>query len=157
MNDGSSVLVIDIVSEWREVIQESSQGVHYMNSASICNMEGLQNFLMQLQASPVEALQRCLFRDRLNKQISGIIIDNLSYLAHDLSSYSVLIKILKQLRQTYGCWILTIGYGLEYYDGIENSTSTPNRTGALTKLPTSYTNEMDLIILRETSDQARIV
>ncbi|CAR26335.1 hypothetical protein ZYGR_0H01440 [Zygosaccharomyces rouxii] len=157
VNDGSSILVIDIISEWKKIIQENSQGVHYMNSTSICNMEGLQNFLMQLQASPLEALQRCLIKDRLDKQISGIIIDNLSYLAHDLSSYSALIKILKQLRRTFGCWILTIGYGLEYYDGVENSTSTPNRTGALTKLPASYINEMDVIILRETADRGRTV
>lgn len=157
IKDDSSVLIIDPISEWKKVAQKTPNGVHYMNSTSICNMDGLQSFLMQLQTSPLDALRRCHIQDRPDKQISGIVIDNLSYLAHDMSSYNALIKILKQLRRTFGCWIFTIGYGLEYYDGIENSTSTPNWKGVLTKLPASYTNEMDLIILRETNYSGRIV
>lgn len=157
INEGSSILVIDVVSEWRDVIREAHVDVHYMNSTSILTMEGLQNFLTQLNTSPEEALKRCYLRDRLDKQIGGIIIDNLSYFTHDMTSYAALLKILKQLRQSFGCWVLTISYGLEYYNGVENSTATSNRGGALTRLPASYTSEMDAVILRETAQFGRLV
>lgn len=155
--DESNILVIDIVSEWRHILDEyKDMGVYVMNSTSILNMNGLINYLLQLNESPQEALRRCQRKDTLLKQLGGIIIDNISYLSHDSTSYNMLTKTLKMLRNTFGCWIITISYGLEYYNGVENSTAPLYRSGSLTRLPMNYTNEMDAIIIRDTDSTARL-
>lgn len=152
-----STLVIDVISEWNTLVMDNRLlGAHYMNSTSILNMDGLINFLLQLNECPQEALKRCQRKDILSKQLGGIIIDNISYFTHDTTSYNLLIKVLKMLRNTFGCWIMTIGYGLEYYNGVENSTIHAHKSGLLTRLPMTYTNEMDAIIIRDTESTARL-
>ncbi|EDO15582.1 hypothetical protein Kpol_483p1, partial [Vanderwaltozyma polyspora DSM 70294] len=103
-----------------------------MNSNSILTMDRLINFLIQLNESPIEAFKKCQFVGKSSQQLSGIIIDNISYFTHDNNengiqnaskAYNNLLKILKLLRKNFGCWIMTISYGMEYYDGVENSTS----------------------------------
>lgn len=156
-SEDSSVLVVDIVSEWKNLLKDHQDvGVHVMSSTSILNFEGLISFLLQLIESPSEALKRCQRRDSLSKQLGGIVIDNVSYLAHDPSSYTLLLRTLKMLRNTFGCWIITISYGLEFYNGVENSTASLYKSGPLTRIPISYTNEMDAMIIRDTDSTARL-
>lgn len=152
-----STLVIDVISEWNNLLENNKvMRAHYMNSTSILNMDGLINFLLQLNESPQEALKRCQRKDTLSKQLGGIIIDNITYLTHDTTSYNLLLRVLKMLRNTFGCWIMTISYGLEYYNGVENSTVHAHKSGLLTRLPMTYTNEMDAIIIRDTDSTARL-
>lgn len=152
----SSILVIDIVSEWKSLLRNYDVGVHVMSSTSILNIDGLISFLLQLNESPREALKRCQRRDSLSKQLSGIVIDNVSYIVHDPGSYNLLLRTLKMLRNTFGCWIITISYGLEFYNGVENSTASLYRSGSITRVPISYTNEMDAMIIRDTDSSARL-
>ncbi|QLQ80791.1 hypothetical protein HG537_0E01460 [Torulaspora globosa] len=149
-------LVVDIVSEWETMLYDCNMGFYVMNSTSIHNMEGLVNFLLQLNESPREALMRCRIKDSQSKQLAGIVIDNISYLSHDVNSYNLLIRTLKMLRNTFGCWILTVSYGLEYYNGVENALASPHRAGSLTRVPLGYTNEMDAMIIRDTDSTARL-
>lgn len=152
-----TILLIDVISVWREFLNQSnSNELFVMNSISILSMDGLLNFLLHLSESPQEALKRCHVRDSFDKQLGGIIIDNISYFTHDSTSYSLLIKILKLLRETFGCWVITTSYGLEYYNGVENATSPLYKSGSLTRLPVSYTNEMDAVLIRDTDSQARL-
>lgn len=164
----SSILVIDILSVWRSHLLRleedenfSKVGVFYMNSTAILTMENLINFLLKLNESPAEALMRCQLQGNYSQQLAGIVIDNISYFTHDAStvqnssSYNVFLKVLKMLRKTFGCWIITVSYGIEYYDGVENTTKHLNRAGSLTRLPISYTSEMDAILIRDTESSAR--
>lgn len=155
--DDSTVLVIDIVSEWKTLLQDHRDaGVHIMSSTSVLTFDGLIGFLLQLNESPREALKRCQRRDSTSKQLAGIVIDNVSYLAQDPGSYTLLLRALKMLRNTFGCWIITVSYGLEFYNGVENSTAPLYRSGSLTRVPVSYTNEMDAMIIRDTDSSARL-
>lgn len=155
--DDSTFLVIDIVSEWETMLSDHLDlGFYVMNSTSILNMDGLVNFLLQLNDSPKEALMRCQRKDSEMKQLAGIVIDNVSYLSYDSNSYSVLVKTLKMLRNTFGCWLITTSYGLEYYNGVENAMAPQHRSGSLTRVPVNFTNEMDAIIIRDTDSTARL-
>lgn len=155
-NGNSTILLIDILSAWKEFINSTNDELFVMNSLSIMTMDGLVNFLLHLNESPLYALKRCQKRDSFDKQLSGIIIDNISYFAHDPTSYGLLLKVLKLLRKTFGCWIITISYGLEYYNGVENATSQLYKGGSQTKIPTGYINEMDVVLIRDTDSSARI-
>lgn len=155
--DESSYLIIDIVSEWEKMLDDQQQlPLYVMNSTSILSMDGLVNFLLQLNESPGKALKRCRREDSQTKQLAGIVIDNISYLSQDTNSYNLLIKTLKMLRKTFGCWILTVSYGLEYYNGVENALASTNRSGAPTRVPPSFTNEMDAVIIRDTEAMGRL-
>lgn len=151
----STVLVIDIVSEWETMLCDCN-GFYVMNSTSILNMDGLVNYLLQLNESPRDALMRCRRKDSESKQLAGIVIDNISYLSHDANSYNLLIKTLKMLRKTFGCWILTVSYGLEFYNGVENALASQHRSPSLTRVPPGFTSEMDAIIIRDTDSTARL-
>lgn len=159
------ILVIDIISIWYDTLKDHKikDKFYYMNSNSLLTMDGLICFLVQLNESPKIALTRCHndFRvTEFNESLCGIVIDNLSYLKQiDNKSLNILWKILNMLSKSYGCWIMTTSYGIEYYQGIENSF---NRNNNLKKkliyptlLPASYLSEMDCIILRETGSKGR--
>ncbi|CCD27101.1 Psy3p NDAI_0J02090 [Naumovozyma dairenensis CBS 421] len=186
-NGKNSYLIIDISSTWKQYLielfdRENNQtnfttSINYMNSFSILNMDGLINFLMQLNGSPIDALKRCqqypsTSSDSIDQyQLSGIIIDNLSYISSSSSSststFPLLLKLLKLLRKSFGCWIFTTSYGISYYKGIENSLESSPSSSSIhlqqhsKKLPTyfpeSFINGMDMILLHETELKSRIL
>lgn len=168
-NNHQAILIIDIISVWKSFIQEEKVNgggpVFYMNSSSMLTIDGLINFLLQLNESPKEALKRCMnYQDKyLHCQLAGIVIDNVSYLQwsniNSLTKFNLLFKILNILRSNFGCWIISISYGLEFYNGIENKGSFTSNTSMKlnypTYIPINYLNEMDAIVLRETDFKSR--
>ena len=137
----SFVLVIDAVSCWREFTTSFSheeKSLAYLNSASLLHFDSFVSFLAQLSDSPREALSRCKIGAPLHYQLGGIVIDNISYYTHDGASYDLLFKLLRTLRSRYGCIILTVGYGLEFYNGVELASSSSQSYEIPTRLPMSY-------------------
>ena len=159
----ASYLIIDITSTWKRFLLSSSSAsasLMYMNSTSILSFEGLINYLVQLNDHPTTALQRSLSINneplQLTLPLSGIIIDNLSYLPQDPPQFKILTNILKLLRKSLGCWIMTTSYGLEYNQGIENTIST-SASNSNTYIPLNYTKEMDIVLLHERDLRSRIL
>ncbi|SCV05923.1 LANO_0H18162g1_1 [Lachancea nothofagi CBS 11611] len=157
----SFVLIIDVVSCWDRylsTLNREDKNVTYMNSASLLHFESLINFLVQLNESPKEALSRCQNASTLQYQLAGIVIDNISYYTHDGASYELLFKVLRMLRAKYGCFVMTVGYGLDFYSGVEQQLSSVRQSYDIpTRLPMSYVKNMDCVLLRDTDKDARVV
>lgn len=158
----SSILLVDVLSVWKQYISrfnDVGKCIHYMNTASVVHFDTLINFLLQLNESPSDALARCKGNvQSTSYQLSGIVIDNISYFTHDGASYNLLYKLLKMLRKNYGCFIVTIGYGLEYYEGIELSLGGSTQYLDIpTRLPMSYVKNMDCVLLRDSEESARVL
>lgn len=154
------ILMIDIASCWREFATEYSheeKSVAYMNSASLLHFESLINFLAQLNDNPQEALSRCKQAAPLQFQLASIVIDNISYYTHDNASYELLFKILRMLRSRYGCSVMTVGFGLDFYNGVEQSFATNKSYDIPTRLPMSYVKNMDCVLQRDNASTARVV
>ncbi|SCU88720.1 LADA_0E11716g1_1 [Lachancea dasiensis] len=158
----SFVLIIDVMSCWHELIPSLSvedRSAVYMNSSSLLHFDALVNFLSQLNENPPEALSRCQSPVNMQHQLAGIVIDNISYYTHDSASYDLLFKLLRMLRKKYGCYTVTVGYGLEFYNGVEQQQPLAPSQGydIPTRLPMSYVKNMDCVVLRETDELARTV
>ncbi|SCU94322.1 LAME_0F07008g1_1 [Lachancea meyersii CBS 8951] len=158
----SFVLVMDLISCWNGTLpelQQDEKAVAYLNSPSLLNFDSLINFLVQLNESPQDALSRCQTPVSLQYQLAGIFIDNISYYTHDHASYDLLLKVLRMLRATYGCFIVTVGYGLEFYNGVERALVEPSHLTyeIPTRLPILYVKNMDCILSRDTETDARVV
>lgn len=163
------ILLIDVISCWKQFARSlvnNGQSIAYLSSASLCQFDGLLNFLGQLIDSPDEALKRCIFTDSysyscLQQPLTGIIIDNLSYYQTPVAmrEFSALQKMLKSLRSTFGCWTMTTSYGLEYYNGVEGGTSSLYTSSgtSFTRLPVSYIKDTDLVLMRDTEDTYHLV
>lgn len=173
------VLVIDVISVWRHHVERHPEHYYYLNNSSVLTLDGIIKFLAQLNESPREALRQCRnfnstsdsgSRDsNFNYQLSGIVIDNISYLvqrsknvgnANDTQkSLMLLLRCLNMVSRNFGCWYITISYGLEYYSGIEMSFRTVSTVSGTKSYPTlvpmNFLNEMDAVILRETEYGAR--
>ncbi|SCU77997.1 LAMI_0A03048g1_1 [Lachancea mirantina] len=157
----ASILIVDVVASWRKWLDAHAHvraRAHYLTSPSLARFETLIAFLNQLNETPADALRRCTVQQPLDMQLGAIIIDNISYYVHDSATYEILLKTLRRLRQNYGCIVLTTGYGLEFYDGVENSQRQPNQTlDIATRLPMSYVKNMDCVLVRDTATTARVV
>ena len=148
------VLLIDTASIWQDTALRDPRfrdKVWYLNTAEVLTTEGLVSFLSQLNAYPKRALAKC--HGDTDGRLHGIVIDNVSYLdprAH--GSATVLLKLLRVLQSTYGCWFATVSYGLEFYEGVGKAFSQQTSQSQLypTMFPIGYLNEMDCVVLRET-------
>ncbi|SCU84408.1 LAFA_0D09802g1_1 [Lachancea sp. 'fantastica'] len=160
--DQSFILVIDVISCWKPFLSQlelEDKDVAYLNTASLLHFDSLINFLVQLNESPQDALSRCQKRVSLQYQLAGIVIDNISYYTHDAASYDLLFKVLRLLRARYGCYIVTVGYGLEFYNGVEKGLAdiSAQPCDIPTRLPISYVKNMDCVLLRDTDTIARVI
>ncbi|CEP60442.1 Psy3p LALA0_S01e10990g [Lachancea lanzarotensis] len=160
--DQSFILVIDLISCLKPLLSQlqlDDKDVAYLNSASLVNFDSLINFLVQLNESPQDALSRCRKQVSLQYQLAGIVIDNISYYTHDAASYDLLFKVLRLLRARYGCCIVTVGYGLEFYNGVEKglAETSVQPYEIPTRLPISYVKNMDCVLLRDTETVARVL
>lgn len=156
----TATLIVDIVSGWKEfstTICIDEKQIFYMNSPSLLHFDTLINFLVQLNEDPEEALRRCSSGYSVDLQLATIVLDNISYYTHDNASYDLLFKVLRMLRQNYGCAVVTVGYGLEYYDGVEKYSESRQSFDIPTRLPMSYVKNMDCVLVRDTDSSARVV
>ena len=174
------MLVIDVISVWKRHVQRHPERYYYLNRPIVLTLDGIIKFLAELNESPREALKRCQNfnstsdtdsddNDDFNYQLSGIVIDNISYLMqrsksvgnvnNTQKSLMLLLRCLNMVSRNFGCWYITISYGLEYYSGIEMSFRTVGSVGGANSYPTlvpmNFLNEMDAVILRETEYGAR--
>lgn len=169
-----SVLIIDLISIWRSTIKNlpniQQDKIWYLNSTSIYSFESIFIFLQQLIDSPIKALNRCeISADRkqnglYNRQLCGIIIDNISYLQelsiqkNQYENFEKLIKLLKRIKEIFGSWIISVSYGNDYYNGVEMQLNVGNNiSSSYSKIPRNYMNDIDLIVLRETEGKGRII
>lgn len=154
-----SIMVIDISSIWYRVATVNER-IHYMNTTSLIDFTSFHQFLIQLDQSPIDALLRCNPKADFEIPLNLIIIDNISYYTHDPTvSYDLLFQSLKRLNNTFGCAIITFGFGLDYYNGLENSFNDyrNNHSHVLpTRMDHSYMTSMDLSLINDIDTNARI-
>ncbi|AET38471.1 Psy3p Ecym_2772 [Eremothecium cymbalariae DBVPG len=152
-NDPATVLVIDAISIWSRMLPHKSESqVHYLNNPSILQFSGLVGFLAQLCESPDLALRsRCDIHASLDAPLKTVILDNLSaYYFQENASLETLRKLLETLHATLGCAVVTFGYGIEYYEGVDNTY--PTRPSEIkgpwpTRLDYSYLKAMDSVLV----------
>ena len=158
------VLIIDTASIWQDTVLNDSRfrdRVCYVNCPEVLTSEGLVAFLSQLNTAPRQALARCHPQTRpasLEFRLRGIVIDNVSYLdPRGHGSATVLLRLLRALQTTYGCWFATVSYGLEFYAGVGRAFPLQTSQSQLypTMFPIGYLNEMDCVLLRETQTVGR--
>ncbi|AMD18504.1 HBL398Wp [Eremothecium sinecaudum] len=148
-----AVLIIDAISVWSEAARKATNKdrVHYINNPSLLQFAGIVGFLAQLNESPEMTVKsRCESSASINLPLTTIIIDNLSiYNYQEGLNLIALRKMFDTLHETFGCVIITFGYGIEYYEGVENSF--PANSSELkgpwpTRLDQAYLKSMDSVL-----------
>ncbi|SMN22665.1 similar to Saccharomyces cerevisiae YLR376C PSY3 Protein involved in a Rad51p-, Rad54p-dependent pathway for homologous recombination repair [Maudiozyma saulgeensis] len=153
------ILIIDIVSTWRNTLINDAKllnNIWYINSEELFTLEGIICFLARLNANPSNTLHNecSIDKDQTKSNtddsisLQGIIIDNLSYLyagtANDIKSLNILLKLIKNIQRTFGCWYVSTSLNNEFYQGIEHSFTSQNNT-----IMSSYMNDIDLVMVRD--------
>ncbi|CCH58606.1 hypothetical protein TBLA_0A08160 [Henningerozyma blattae CBS 6284] len=168
MEDVGNVLIIDIVSIWLGTIEmmnmKQKKKINYLNCIS--NIKELNNFLSQLIETPIVALRRCQQFENVDeviqRRLDGIFIDNVSYLQDfnedqkgNSQMYDELNKMIRKVREVFGCWVVSISYGNEYYEGVEGCLNV--KSHSISGVPISFLNGMDMIVLRESEGMGRVI
>lgn len=149
-----SVLVVDVISVWRDAVctANNHENIHYNNSPKILQFAGLIEFLAQLNDNPELALcKHCSQHGPLDLPLKAILIDNISVYQYQHSlDLQLLRKWFDTLRSSLGCAVITFGYGIEYYEGVENSfpaRSSDFKNAWPTRLDPSYLLSVDAVLV----------
>lgn len=157
--ENGCLLIVDIVSAWwpREKLEGLGIPLYYMNDPSLIKIESIIHRLGEIVANPSSLLSSCVSINGASEELplTGIILENISYFHDDAddreSVYHQLIKKLKAIQSKFGCWTLTTSYGLDYYNGFEDSLLkyyNVRESVTKTRVPRSFMNEMNLVIMR---------
>ncbi|AGO10918.1 AaceriAFR591CAp [[Ashbya] aceris (nom. inval.)] len=154
LEDGA-VVIVDCVAVWgRAVAQHASSGrIHYVRDPGVLSFSGLLGFLAQLADAPATTLRRrCREQAAARAPLAAVVLDNISAYRAPPAALSALRRALENLQLAQGCAIMTVGYGIEYYEGVE--ASFPTRAGEVgpwpTRLDHAYLASMDAVVVPAT-------
>ncbi|ADJ41793.1 AFR591C-Ap [Eremothecium gossypii ATCC 10895] len=153
--EGGAVVIVDCVAVWgRAVAQHASSGrIHYVRDAGVLSFSGLLGFLAQLADAPAATLRRrCRAPATAPAPLAAVVLDNISAYRAPPAALGALRRALEHLQLAHGCAVLTVGYGIEYYEGVESSF--PTRAGEVgpwpTRLDHAYLASMDAVVVPAT-------
>ncbi|CCK69025.1 Psy3p KNAG_0B05950 [Huiozyma naganishii CBS 8797] len=86
--------------------------------------------------------------------LQGIIVDNLSLCRRSRGpgADAQLLETLRKLQRRYGCWVVTVSYGIGFATAGGQQLA---QTAYPTSLPLQYLNECDTVLYTETRSQCR--